>query len=282
MVDLLFERLKVDLGELRRSHKSYDDPEFQQELIVLIGANTREISRLVVDLYESRRQLALAKLQNTSCRVGPKMDQSISGGSRSRKDDTLSELTSNSRLARKNMARNGGFATERAWVDARLAYRRIVFRMIRSIERHCDDVICLAQNFLKLSPTQFETLCNQECVDMVILQSDAKIAAKQASLRRGLREDAHSSDFEDDQEYECNSDENGDIHTGAHSTRESEVNTNRQFNSAAASTETEERKEGDQFSYRSAYSSTNSVGPAALDRKQCVEILRAIIAIKRE
>ena len=46
------------------------------------------------------------------------------------------------------MARNGGFATERAWIDARLAYRRLVYRMIKDIESNCDDVICLAQNYL--------------------------------------------------------------------------------------------------------------------------------------
>jgi len=63
----------------------------------------------------------------------------------------MSELAKNGSSARKNLARNGGFVTERAWIDARLAYRRVVFRMIRSIELHCDDVICMAQNFLQLS-----------------------------------------------------------------------------------------------------------------------------------
>ena len=53
-----------------------------------------------------------------------------------------------SKSKRKNMARNGGFATERAWIDARLAYRRLVYRMIKDIESNCDDVICLAQNYL--------------------------------------------------------------------------------------------------------------------------------------
>lgn len=66
------------------------------------------------------------------------------------------------------MARNGGFATEKAWVEARLAYRRIVFRMIRSIELHCDDVICLAQNYLQLTQEQFEFLCNHQAVDQIV------------------------------------------------------------------------------------------------------------------
>ena len=70
----------------------------------------------------------------------------------------MNELAQNVNGARKSLARNGGFATERAWIDSRLAYRRIVFRMIRSIELHCDDVICMAQNFLQLTQEQFDTL----------------------------------------------------------------------------------------------------------------------------
>lgn len=103
------------------------------------------------------------------------MDLSISGSSRSRKDESLSDLMSNSRSARKALARNGGFATERAWIDARLAYRRIVYRMIRDIESHCDDVICLTQNFLQITPEQFQNLCNQEQVDMIISQTDKEL-----------------------------------------------------------------------------------------------------------
>jgi len=110
---------------------------------VTIGANTREISKLVIQLYQSRRMLALDRLTNTSCRLGPKMDQTISGGSRPRKDDTMGLTDRSSRSVRKNLAKNGGFATERAWIDARLAYRKLVFRMIKDIEAYCDDVICL-------------------------------------------------------------------------------------------------------------------------------------------
>lgn len=112
--------------------------------------------------------VALDKLQNTSCRVGPKMDQSISGGSKSRSDQNMNELARNARNVRRNLAKNGGFATERAWIDARLAYRRIVYRMIRSIEAHCDDVICLTQNYLQLSQDQFQAICDPEKVDLVV------------------------------------------------------------------------------------------------------------------
>ena len=47
-VDLLLERLKADLSEMRRGHFSVEDPEFQKQLLVTIGASTREVSKLVV------------------------------------------------------------------------------------------------------------------------------------------------------------------------------------------------------------------------------------------
>ena len=111
------------------------------------------------------------------------MDQSIAGGSRSRSDQSMNDLARSSRSVRKTLAKNGGFATERAWIDARLAYRRIVFRMIKDIEAHCDDVICLTQNFLQLSPDQFSALCNQEQVDLIIQETDALLQQKQSQLR---------------------------------------------------------------------------------------------------
>ena len=67
-------------------YASTDNKEFQKHLLVIIGANTRLISKLVVELYQSRRMHALDRLTNTSCSQGPKMDMSISGCSRSRKD----------------------------------------------------------------------------------------------------------------------------------------------------------------------------------------------------
>ena len=94
---------------------------------------------------------ALDRLMNTSCRKGPKMDSSIAGSSRSRKEDSMSDISRSSRAVSKSLAVNGGFATERAWIDARLAYRGIVYKMIKDIESHCDDVVCLSQNFLKLT-----------------------------------------------------------------------------------------------------------------------------------
>ena len=173
-----------------------DDPEFHKELLMTIGASTREISELVVQLYQSRRMTALDRLTNAGCRVGPKMDRSIAGGSRPRKDDTMNDLALNSKKgARKSLARNGGFATEKAWIDARLSYRRLVYRMIRDIESHCDDVICLTQNFLKLPHACFQSLCNQEQVDLIISGSEDELHHKQEALRREI---AASMEDDDD------------------------------------------------------------------------------------
>ena len=54
-MELLLERLQAELRTLTFQREtefdSVDDPEFQKRLLVLIGTNTREISKLVVDLY---------------------------------------------------------------------------------------------------------------------------------------------------------------------------------------------------------------------------------------
>ena len=138
------------------------------------------------------------------------MDQSIAGGSRSRKDDTMSQFAgvSSSRKSsskHKKMARNGGFATERAWIDARLAYRRLVYRMIKDIESHCDDVICLSQNFLQITPEHFDALCNQEQVDMIVRETDAELQRKQLSLHREIAIEANKSS--DSEESESDDDD---------------------------------------------------------------------------
>ena len=154
--------------------------------------------------------VSLERLSNTSCRQGPKMDQSIAGGSRSRKDDTMSQfagISSSRKSSSKNkkMARNGGFATERAWIDARLAYRRLVYRMIKDIESHCDDVICLSQNFLQITPEHFDALCNQEQVDMIVRETDAELQQKQLSLHREIAIEANKSSDSEESESDDDS-----------------------------------------------------------------------------
>ena len=112
------------------------------------------------------------------------MDQSISGSSRSRKDDSVGGqgFGSKTKNVRKNLAKNGGFATERAWIDTRLAYRRLVYRMIKEIEVHCEDVICLSQNFLQLSKQQFDSICAQQTVDMIVRETATELKNKEDEL----------------------------------------------------------------------------------------------------
>ena len=122
------------------------------------------------------------------------MDNSISGGSRSRTDQSMNDLARNSRAVRKSLATNGGFATERAWIDRRLSYRRIVYRMIKDIESHCDDVVCLSQNFLKLTQEQFNDICNQDKIDMIVSQTETELQSKQTTLGRDISSMAADSD----------------------------------------------------------------------------------------
>ena len=148
-VELLLQHLKQDLKLLKRKHQSLDSKEFQAQLLVLIGANTREISKLVIKAYLPKRMLALNRLLNSSCRIGPKMDHSKSGQSRSRQDESLEEakqITKGS--SGRHLKQNQVFATESSWIEARLAYRRLIYKMLRDIETHCEDVICLSQNYL--------------------------------------------------------------------------------------------------------------------------------------
>ena len=137
------------------------------------------------------------------------MDQSISGGSRSRKDDTMSQFAGASKKSSKNkkMAKNGGFATERAWIDARLAYRRLVYRMIKEIESHCDDVICLSQNFLEITPEHFDELCNQEQVELIVRETDEELQQKQLSLHRQIAIEANKNSDSEGSESESESDD---------------------------------------------------------------------------
>lgn len=80
--------------------------------------------------------------------------------------------------------------------------------MIREIESHCDDVICLAQNFLQLTPSQFEAICNEEQVDQVMTQTEAELLQKQKQLQKAIKREAHdcgdstSEDESGDDDYE--------------------------------------------------------------------------------
>ena len=85
-MELLLQNMQFDLNQLVMTHKSVEELPFQKDLVMIIGANTREASQLVIRAYKNHRQACLDRLLKTSCQLGPKMDQTISGQSRSRKD----------------------------------------------------------------------------------------------------------------------------------------------------------------------------------------------------
>ena len=155
----------------------------------MIGANTREVSQLVIKAYQSERMAALDKLVNASCSLGPKMDQTIAGSSRSRKSQAIDTPSrgkfhtgaagaDTGKSIKKNMARNGVYANEQSWLDARLSYRQLVYQMLKDIEMHCEDVICLSQNALCLSPEQFTVICSSLELDKMTDGASNEIMAK--------------------------------------------------------------------------------------------------------
>ena len=80
--------------------------------------------------------------------------------------------------SKKKSGRHGNFATERAWIDCRLSYRRLVYQMIKDIELHCNNVICMVQNYLQVTPAQFDSLCCQEQVEIFLQQADTELKQK--------------------------------------------------------------------------------------------------------
>ena len=61
-IDALIDNLQLDLNQLVMKHKSTDEPEFQKELVLLIGANSREASEIVIKAYKDQRQKCLNRL----------------------------------------------------------------------------------------------------------------------------------------------------------------------------------------------------------------------------
>ena len=117
-------------------------------LLVIIGANTREISRLVIRAYLQRRMQALHRLQNIDCKVGPKLDKdrSVFGiSSKSRQSiDKGAESSVIKSSASKKKLKADALLQSKSWLESRLSYRRLIHRMIKEIETHCEDVICLS------------------------------------------------------------------------------------------------------------------------------------------
>lgn len=67
----------------------------------------------------------------------------------------------------------------KSWLESRLSYRRLVFKMIKEIETHCEDVICTAQNSLNLTTDAFMKVCD----------SSAELSSGQQQLVDSKQED---------------------------------------------------------------------------------------------
>lgn len=142
-VELLLHHLQSDLQALLDKHGGIENPspEFVQEVMLLIGANTREVSKQVIRAYLHRRMQALLRLKSTDCKVGPKLEEStpLSTKSVPRRSEDSESVASKSKQSR-------------SWLESRLNYRQLVFKMIQDMETHCNDVIFTVQSVLGLSP----------------------------------------------------------------------------------------------------------------------------------
>ena len=86
---------------------------------------------------------ALFRLKNIDCKVGPKLDAPytpLSSKSKSRTIESKSDSNTKSKL------NSDALMQSKSWLKSRLNYRRLIFKMIKEIETHCEDVICLCQN----------------------------------------------------------------------------------------------------------------------------------------
>ena len=60
--------------------------------------------------------------------------------------------------------------------------------MLRDIETHCEDVICLSQNYLQLTLVQFKSICESDEIERIIENSNEEIGEKQKQVMENLNE----------------------------------------------------------------------------------------------
>jgi hypothetical protein len=70
----------------------------------------------------------------------------------------------------------------KSWLESRLNYRRLVLKMIKEIETHCEDVICLTQNQLCLTPEAFLKICDATQIESLGPKDSELIDSKQSNL----------------------------------------------------------------------------------------------------
>ena len=161
----------------------------------------------------------------------------------------------------KSLKANQAFTTEKSWIDARLAYRRLVYKMLRDIEIHCEDVICLAQNYLQLTLNQFQAICESEEIERIAEGGADGVDEKQRQVMENLADP-------DDERTRLNS---HDVNAF-----EQELNS---ITPIQKIEEEEETKEG-LSSFDNSGLSLDS--QQTLSKKECLQILQLIISVKRE
>jgi len=65
--------------------------------------------------------------------------------------------------------------------------------MIKEIETHCEDVICLSQNFLDLPVETFQAICDSGSIQQMAEKSTELIEQKQIDVSANL-EDVEEAD----------------------------------------------------------------------------------------
>jgi hypothetical protein len=84
---------------------------------------------------------ALFRLKNIDCKVGPKLEAPNTPLSSKSKSRTT---VSDNNAIEKSKLNSDALMQSKSWLESRLNYRRLIFKMIKEIETHCEDVICLS------------------------------------------------------------------------------------------------------------------------------------------
>jgi hypothetical protein len=84
---------------------------------------------------------ALFRLKNIDCKVGPKLESPNTPLSSKSKSRTT---VSDNNAIDKSKLNSDALMQSKSWLESRLNYRRLIFKMIKEIETHCEDVICLS------------------------------------------------------------------------------------------------------------------------------------------
>ena len=134
--------------------------------------------------------------------------------------------------------------------------------MLRDIETHCEDVICLAQNYLQLTLAQFKAICESDEIERIVENSTVEIGEKQRQVMENLADPENQRT--------------------RHTSRDINV-----FELELNSTSPTMKVEDDDEETKEGFSSFDNSGLSleshqALSKQECLKILQLIISVKRE